>query len=170
MCHRFRIIVMQAESFQNGIFCKACHVIDRSAASFNGNRWGVQQDFSRQDQLFLLSFFWQLLDNQICQLFQQLRERQQQERNNHIEDGVHQSNTSIANRPVHKDEVYKRIDQIQNWQQNNCADAVECDVNDSNSSRTAVNTNAGNQSSDTSSDILSHNNRDCHAIGDMTCN
>ena len=59
--------------------------------------------------LFLLSFFWQLLDNQICQLFQQLRERQQQERNNHIEDGVHQSNTSIADRPVHKDEVYKRI-------------------------------------------------------------
>ena len=136
---------MQAESFQNGIFCKACHVIDRSAASFNGNGWGVQQDFSRQDQLFLLSFFWQLLDNQICQLFQQLRERQQQECNTHI-------------------------DQIQNWQQNNCADAVECNVNHSNSSRTAVDTDAGNQSSDTSADILSHNNRDCHAIGDMTCN
>ena len=161
---------MQAESFQNGIFCKACHVIDRSAASFNGNGWGIQQDFSRQDQLFLLSFFWQLLDNQICQLFQQLRERQQQEGNNHIENGVYQSNASIADRPVHKDEVYKRIDQIQNWQQNNRADAVECDVNHSNSSCTAVDTNAGNQGSDTSADILSHNNRDCHAIGDMACN
>ena len=146
-----------------------CHFHGHTVTDFNGNCWCCQQAFVQHSMLFLgFLFLFAVPYQRIRQLFQQLGERQQHCCSDNIEDRVYQSHASWINCRADKGEVQQPVQSVEYRQNHQCADAVKADVHTCHPLGTAVYADAGEQGGDTGTDVLSHDDRDRHAVGDLS--
>ena len=85
-----------------------------------------------------------------------------------LEDGVYQCHACRVDGRCHKGKVQQPVQTVEHRQNNQCTDAVKADVDAGNTFCAAVYADAGEQGSDTGTDVLSHDNGDRHAISDLS--
>ena len=111
--------VVYTSSMDVTAFGQLCHFHGHTVTDFNGNCRCCQQAFVQHSMLFLgFLFLFAVPYQRICQLFQQLGERQQHCCSDNVEDRVYQSHASRINCRADKGEVQQPVQSVE-YRKNN---------------------------------------------------
>jgi len=167
--NRFIVVEQNLNGLFHGLLRQFGHLYCNFTGNLNGNCRGCQQTFIQHGTLFFFGLFFLAVPyKKVCQFFQIFCEGEQQCSCYNVKDSVHQCNAHRIDCHGHNTELNQPVQQIEYRENNQGTDAVKADMHRCNTLCTPIYANAGKECSNTGTDVLSHNDRNSHAVGHLT--
>ena len=163
-----QILVIMEENVNGklyGFLRKLCHLYSDTVTCFDCNCRCCEKTLIQNDFLLLyFLFFFAVTNQQVRHLFQLLGKGKKQRSCHNVEYRVYQRHACRINGSCHKSKLENPVQKIEHRQNDQSTDTVKADMHCCNTLCILVHADAGHQCCDTGTNVLSHDDGDCHAV------
>ena len=162
----FIVAFEQREGFLHGVESDVRHIARNLTATLDRDAGGRKQTVVEQSDLVGRAALF--LDEEASELFELLAERKQTARAEKVKAGMDEGDSLMIDLHLHKGKADDRVQRIEKDHRANRADDVKAKVNHRNALCVLIRADGGNKRRHAGTDILTENDRECRAEGNLS--